>query len=113
MTGIDVTKLRQWLALEKPLFACLLGVHLATVHRWEACEQQRARIEPLQLQLLALIDAIRQDDPFVQTYMSRQVRGQLLIGGTLGGLRVLLAYQFAHKPKPTPPRAHHDTAGAP
>jgi hypothetical protein len=109
MTGSEVTKIRLWLALEPPMFAQLLGVHSSSVYRWEASEHRACRIDPLRLQLLALIDAISDDDPFVRTYLARQVRGQLLVSGTLGGLRVLLAYQFAHKPAPL--QAKHDNAG--
>lgn len=57
VTGTKVKELREALHLTHSHFSQVLGVHVGTVYRWEAAGERAVRIEPFQLQVLAVIQA--------------------------------------------------------
>ncbi len=94
VTGDKVKELREALNLSRSHFAPLVGVHVATVYRWEEAGTNAVRIEPFQLQLLAVIqdrvDAIAAPEKLGETILKA-----LLTRGPLFGLYKLLESAFA------------------
>ena len=93
MTGSDIQELRIELEMTVPQFAQLLGVHLASVYRWEAARNNEVRLDPLQVSLLARIQhafTSRRRGAGRERWRAGLLRA-LLFGGTLVALAFLLA----------------------
>lgn len=92
MTGADVVRLRQELGMSVTLFAELLGVHRASVYRWERAGGELLVLDPLPERLLLRLQQTVEQRP---TNGARRawrdgLRKAVLTGGTLQGLALLL-----------------------
>lgn len=97
MTGDDLRGLRNSLGLTPQHLASLLGVHLATVYRWEGQKTTHLRLEPLQHSLVLKLQEQASLRP-PKDFGSELIEG-LLIGGTLVGLACLLADLAESRPR--------------
>lgn len=97
ITGTEIKQLRDTLGMSVPHFAELLGIHLATVYRWESVGSNAPPLGPLHQRLLA---HLQQQANVRALKIRQQWAGQLLqavlIGGTLAALAQLLSNE---KPK--------------
>jgi len=84
MTGGAVRQLRMLLGLNPAHFAQLIGVHPSTLYRWEAAGDGALKIEPFQLQILAVMG--RHGD----AALGETILQGLLYGGPMLGLFKLL-----------------------
>ena len=82
--------------MDSTMFSVLLGVHPSTVYRWEGHGEKEVKIEPMQLKIIALIDRQlskkierKERDRFL-----KRLKDELLIGGCLRGLFVILSDAF-------------------
>jgi transcriptional regulator with XRE-family HTH domain len=98
-TGQSVRVLREALRLAPQQFASLVGVSPSTISRWELAGKDMLRPEPLQLQLLTVIEqelgkrpTAERRDAFVD-----EIGRALLIGGGLLALYRLLDAAFGVK----------------
>lgn len=98
-TGRSVRELREALRLTPQQFASLVGVSPSTISRWELAGNDVLRPEPLQLQLLTVIEqelgkrpTAGSRDAFVD-----EIGRALLIGGGLLALYKLLDAMFGAK----------------
>lgn len=57
MTGHDVKTIREWLGLNAHAFAAVLGIHVASVYRWETTKKDLT-IDPLQREIIAGLSKI-------------------------------------------------------
>ena len=96
MTGTDVKKLREeslgWTGAQ---FASLFGVHPSTVYRWEEQGEADLKTEPLQLQLLGLLQTTLP----LAAGLSDALKNALALGGSLRALYVLLSSAYKHIPE--------------
>ncbi|MCA9635210.1 MAG: helix-turn-helix domain-containing protein [Myxococcales bacterium] len=95
-TGDSIRALRETVGMTVDQFATLLGIHPATLYRWEAKGGEAVRLDPMQLRLLVALqeqaqkhqsEADRKD--WAQTLLTA-----LLIGGGLFALFKLLEAVF-------------------
>lgn len=100
-TGHDIRDLREALNMTPSQFATLLGIHPATLYRWEAKGSEPVRLDPMQLGLLtALRDEYRRrtakggGDEWVAALV-----GALVVGGGLFALFKLLEAVFEDSAK--------------
>ena len=105
-TGQQIAELRSALGMNVQQFAQLLGVHLATVYRWEAAGPDVVRVEALQMSLLTQLQrglgARRARER--QAWVDSILRG-LLVGGTLVALAVLLQELLPEDQQPSRQRS--------
>lgn len=99
-TGNDIRDLREALGMTPAQFATLLGIHPATLYRWEAKGGEPVRLDPMQLGILtALRDefgrrtATGSGDEWVAALL-----GALLVGGGLFAIFKLLEAVFEESP---------------
>jgi transcriptional regulator with XRE-family HTH domain len=85
------SRLRDRFGLSVDDFAGLLGVSTSTVHRWERTGYDLSRIDPLQRNLLLLLENI---DPVMASDFGNRIRNAILKGGTMRGLHVVLHYAY-------------------
>ena len=83
--------------MDLPRFAQLLGVHATTVYRWELAAGQAIRIEPLQLQLLSVLQQQlhERQRTAARNELAETITKGLLVGGTMLGLFKLLDAAFS------------------
>jgi transcriptional regulator with XRE-family HTH domain len=93
MTGIEVKELRRQLDMQPHGLAEMLGLHVATIYRWESHGRKVIRMEPLQQRLL---EALKERLHHASAKRIRDARGEirkkLLVGGALPALGVVLAW---------------------
>jgi transcriptional regulator with XRE-family HTH domain len=110
LTGPELHRLRESLELSTSQLAQLLGVHQATVYRWEANDGP-LHMEPLQASLVARLQQAleakkgRDRDRWIGGLLSA-----LLIGGTLVGLAYVLSELLSEDPGRRP-KASSDRKG--
>jgi len=92
-TGDTIRSLRDALGMTAGQFAALIGVHPATLYRWEAKKGGTARLDPMQHRLLAVIHE-RLQASVDRDEWTRVLRNDLLIGGGLYALYRLLSSVF-------------------
>ena len=100
ITGYEIRQLRETLGMSVPHFAELLGIHLATVYRWESTGAKAPPLGPLHQRLLAHL----KQQANAKTLKARdQWAGELLqavlVGGTLVALAQLLSSASQQKPR--------------
>lgn len=100
MTGTRVRELRTALRLDPTRFAQLLGVHPSTLYRWEATGDVPVRAEPLQRQLLAVLQDQIAAPKGADENLGETISKGLLIGGAMFGLFKLLEAVFSGNEKP-------------
>lgn len=93
MTGARVKELREALRLTRMHFSQILGCNVSTVYRWEAAGERAVRIEPFQLQVLAVIQA-QVKSTGAPSDLGDTILQALLTGGSLSGLFKLLESAF-------------------
>jgi len=98
-TGSAVRSLREAIELTPQQFASLLGVSPSTVSRWELAGRDVLRPEPLQLQLLAVIEQELGNRTTIERRkeFAREIGRALLMGGGLLALYRLLDAAFGGK----------------
>jgi transcriptional regulator with XRE-family HTH domain len=95
LTGSWIRDLRQRAGLEPAHFALLLGVNSSTLYRWEKVGAANVRVEPLQRQLMAVLDQeLGRRGPEGRNELRKTVLEALLVGGGLLGLYRLLHAAF-------------------
>lgn len=106
-TGNDIQRLREALNMSPVQFASLLGIHLATLYRWEAKGDAQVRLDPMQLGvLLALQEQLnRQRTAKQQEEWAAALLGALVIGGGLFALYKILEAAFDSPQSPGGARA--------
>lgn len=107
MTGNEIRDLRQEMNFDNVAFAELVGTHLSTVLRWEACGMNTIKMDPLQNRIVTLVfsEFRRRSRQRERARLTLTLRDALAIRSTLGGLHVLLnsAFgEFAQSPAPAP-----------
>jgi hypothetical protein len=82
--------------MEPAQFAQLLGIHTSTLYRWESVGPAPVRVEPLQRQLLTVLDdqLAERNSLRARAELSETILKGLLIGGGLLGLFYLLSAAF-------------------
>ena len=77
-------------------FATLLGVHQATMYRWEAKGDEVVRLDPMQLRLLVALQdqAGKHRNPQARAEWAQALLAALLVGGGLFALFKLLEAVF-------------------
>lgn len=94
MLGNSIAETRRSMSLDASGFAMLLGVHQATVYRWEKADFKEVKMEPMQRQILAALDLqIAKKSRAELVAFSREV-GAALVGGGLFALYVVLREVF-------------------
>jgi transcriptional regulator with XRE-family HTH domain len=113
ITGSQIRAIRGDVGMEPAQFAQLLGIHSSTLYRWENAGEQPVRVEPLQLQLLTVLQQqiAKRSTAEDRAELSNSILTGLLIGGGLLGLFYLLDSAFAEKrpvriPKTSPGGTH-------
>lgn len=100
MHGTDITRLRQALGLDASHFAQLIGVHPSTIYRWEAMGDAPIKIEPFQMQLLAVLTRqVNAVEAASSKALGDAILQGILVGGATFGLFKLLEAVFA-EPEP-------------
>lgn len=87
-TGRQVRALRSSLRFKPEEFASLLGVHVATVYRWEEAPQKTPRIEPLQREILRVLSTQLRLRAWHD--LSTSLLGAFERGGTLEAIATLV-----------------------
>lgn len=91
MTGKHMKGLRDALGLEPFAWADVIGVHVATIYRWETSDV--VKMDPLQRRI---VDALHQRLPAMPAAerkdLGARVRNALVGGGPLVGLYELLSF---------------------
>lgn len=101
MTGSDVQPIREGLGLNPFQLACILGVHVTTIYRWERTPGPKAlaaarrgrpvvppQINPLQAEILTGLQKLVELGIGPET--GAKIAKAVLAGGSLAGLRVAL-----------------------
>lgn len=96
MTGESIRHVRREIRMEPAQFAQLLGVHPSTLYRWENAGATQVRVEPLQRQLLTVLEQqlAERSSLRARAELSETILKGLLIGGGLLGLFYLLNAAF-------------------
>lgn len=115
-TGTMIKALREALGFTADHFAGLMGVHPATLYRWEAKGDEPARLDPMQLRILmALQDELKKKQTTkAQAEWGEALLSALIIGGGLFALyKVLEAVYEEQEPRrrPAPSRPASSPAG--
>ena len=97
MTGTQVRELRAALRLDPTHFAQLLGVHPSTLYRWEAAGDVPVRVEPFQLQILAMLQRQIAAPTAGNEDLSETILKKLLVKSAMFGLFKLLEAAFSDK----------------
>ena len=95
-TGTMIKALREALGFTVDHFAGLMGVHPATLYRWEAKGDEPARLDPMQLRILiALQDELKKKaSAKAQAEWGAALLSALIIGGGLFALYKVLESVF-------------------
>jgi hypothetical protein len=97
MTGKHLKGLRDALGLEPFAWADVMGVHVATIYRWETSEV--VKMDPLQRRIA---DALHHQLPAMPSAARKElgvrVRNALVAGGPLVGLYELLSFVTKETP---------------
>jgi len=106
ITGNQIRAIRGDLKMDPAQFAQLLGIHSSTLYRWENAGDQPVRVEPLQLQLLTVLQQqiAKRTTAEDRAELSNAILTGLLIGGGLLGLFYLLDSAFGDKRPARQPR---------
>ncbi len=101
MTGQSIRQIRTDIGMEPAQFAQLLGVHSSTLYRWENVGAAPVRVEPLQRQLLTVLEQqlAERSTLRARAELSETILKGLLIGGGLLGLFYLLNAAFGAEGK--------------
>lgn len=95
MTGDDIRQIRTDLGTDPTQFSQLLGIHSSTLYRWEKLGPTTARVEPMQRQLLAVLQQqLVNRAPEDRISFGKKIQAGLLNGGGLLGLYYLLEANF-------------------
>jgi hypothetical protein len=101
MTGDSIRQIRTDLAMEPAQFAQLLGVHPSSLYRWENAGSAAVRIDPLQLQLLTVLQQqINDRAAQARADLGKVILTGLLLGGGLLGLFYLLDAAYGDQRRP-------------
>jgi hypothetical protein len=95
MPGQDVRTIREALGLTVPKLSTVLGVHPSTIHRWEASGPYPVAIEGVPWNVLAALRQrviVGQTDPNLVRSKGQEVSDQLVVGGALLALAVLIMF---------------------
>jgi transcriptional regulator with XRE-family HTH domain len=91
MTGSQLRRLRESLGMNAFAFAEVLGVHVSSLYRWEASQNQQLRMDPLQAQIVEQLGArLRQQSAQQRKDTGEQIVKALLAGGALVALAFML-----------------------
>lgn len=95
-TGTAIAALRGALGLSPDQFAGLLGVHPATLYRWEAKGDEVVRLDPMQLRILTALqqELGKKANAQAAAEWGQVLLAALLIGGGLFALFKLLEAVF-------------------
>lgn len=87
MTGDQIKGIREKLGLNTAEFADLLGVQNSSVYRWEACANDKTRIEGLPKRLVQLMSKLSAKN-------AKIVADEIRNGGWVRGLYKLLGIAY-------------------
>ena len=96
MTGNRVRQLREDLGMTPGQFASLIGVHPSTLYRWEAAHEGQLRMDPMQLQLMTLLEreVAKRKSAEARSELGSAIVTALLVGGGMFALFKLLEAVF-------------------
>src|SRR5579871_1746686 len=95
MTGNRIRWLRTCLGLQPTAFASMLGVSDSTLYRWEQQRASEAKIDPMQRNLLAVIEReVDQRTKKARAEFGEALGKAILLSGGLAALFILLKAVF-------------------
>lgn len=98
MTGHEVASLRRGLGLDPMQFALMLGIHPSSVYRWESAGNREVRVDPLQSNVLLLLQQeLAKRKGKAQKELGEQILQALVVGSGLFALFKLLEAVFGKK----------------
>jgi len=97
MTGQQIHSIRDSLSLDRPRFAQLVGADKSTVSRWESHDDKAPRVDPFQMQVLAIIREQVHAASDGGRMLGDRILNGLLVGGPMLGLYRLLEDKFGNK----------------
>ena len=94
-TGVQIRAVRASLGMTVEQFAGVVGVHQATLYRWEAKAAKVVRLDPLQTRLMfAVCDVLNRQRPEEAAAWGAELAADLVIGGGLFALYRLLTVVY-------------------
>ena len=96
MKGSQVGQLRMDMGMTPSQFAALIGVHPSTLYRWEAAKDKELKMDPMQLQLMTLLqtEVSKRKSAEARSELGTAIVTALLVGGGLFALFKLLEAAF-------------------
>lgn len=92
MKGAEIKKVRTSLGMDVIPFSQLLGVSPSTVYRWEAAGSVGLKVDPLQVQIMAVVNRVG-----ASNRLGSEIHESLMLGGTMLGMYRLLDKVYGGK----------------